>query len=175
MLIKKTFVIALGMAIGLTARLAAADTQDKNISKFVPNASEVISTTVILTPPGLMTRAPLTENKLLEFGCNFTKETKSISKLIDIVKSDIQDDAGRVGKFYLRNAIYFKLKSGSRIRYVFSDTVNPDGDIFGGVDNYTTSSYVPFFAQDSLLVGLRSWVLDGSVEKKDTKWCTENK
>ncbi|MHA4866936.1 hypothetical protein ACXZ1M_04475 [Duganella sp. PWIR1] len=175
MLVKKISVVAFCVAGGLSFENAVADEQRNDISMLIPDASEVASTTIVITPPGLMTRAPLTENKLLEFGCNYTENEKRISAVISIVKNNIKYDEKKVGKFYLRNIIYFNLKSGFKIRYVFSDVVNKNEEIYGVANDGSRGSNMPFLAQGGLLVGLREWILDDSVEKKSAKWCVEHK
>ena len=175
MLFKKRSIVTLTMAIGLSFKFAATNAQEKNISELIPNASEVASATIVLTPPGLMTRAPLTEKKLLQFGCNHTENREKIDRLIDIVESNLKDDNGEAGKFYLRNAVYLHLKSGSKIKYTFSGEINKNGQIYGGADIDKAGNNIPFLAQSSFLTALRKWLLADSVEKKDAKWCLENK
>jgi hypothetical protein len=175
MLAKKISAAFFCVAAGLSYENAVANEQHNDISKFIPDASEVVSTIIVLTPQGLMTRAPLTENKLLEFGCNYTENSKKINLLINIVKNNIKYDESKVEKFYLRNIIYLNLRDGSKIKYSFSDVVNKNEDIYGGANDGSTGSDIPFLAQRGLLVGLRKWILDDSVEKKAAKWCMEHK
>jgi hypothetical protein len=175
MLAENRSIMVLAVAVGLSFKFVTANAQEKNISKLIPNASEVVSTTIVLTPPGLLTRAPLTEKKLLEFGCNHTANEEKIDSLIDIVKNNLEDDNGDVGKFYLRNAIYLNLKNGSRIIYTFSGDVNKNRRIYGGADNGNGGNNIPFLAQSRFLTDLRKWLLGGSVEKKDATWCLKNK
>jgi hypothetical protein len=175
MLFKNGSIIVLAMAIGFSFKFSTANAEEKNISKLIPNASEVTSATIVLTPPGLMTRAPLTEKKLLEFGCNHTENREEIDRLIDIVKSNLKDDNGEAGKFYLRNAVYLHLKNGSNVKYTFSGEINKNRQIYGGADNDNAGHNTPFLAQGEFLTALRKWLLDGSIEKKDAKWCLGNK
>ena len=172
---KNRSVIVLAMAIGFSFKFSAANAQEKNIFKLIPNASDVASVTIVLTPPGLMTRAPLTEKKLLEFGCNHTENREEIDRLIDIAKSNLKYDNGEAGKFYLRNAIYLHLKNGSKIKYTFSGEINKNRRIYGGADDDNAGHNTPFLAEGEFLTALRKWLSNGSTEKKDAKWCLENK
>lgn len=166
-------VSVLGVSIVLIHNLATAREMDENVSKFIPDAQEVASATVVLTPPGLMTRAPLTEKQILGFGCGFTEDSKHISSLVNIIKTNLQGDRGQVGRFYLRNAIYLNLKSGALIRYTFSDAINRDQQIYGGIDYDSTGGSTLFLAQSGFLVDLRRWLPHDSVVAKDGKWCVE--
>lgn len=175
MLFKDKAIMALAMATGLSFQFAAANAQEKGISGLIPNASEVASATIVLTPPGLMTRAPLTEKKLLEFGCNYTEDREEIDRLLGIAKNNLRDDNGEAGKFYLRNAVYLHLKNGSRIKYTFSGEVSKNRQIYGGATIDNAGDNVPFLTQGGFLTALRKWLLNDSIEKKDAKWCLENK
>jgi hypothetical protein len=174
MSIKKIIAIVLGMTSGLTLSIPAASAEGGGISQFIPNASEVVKATIVLTPPGLMTRAPLTERKLLEFGCQSSNDGRDISHLIDIISGNLQDDKGEVGKFYFRNAIYLKLGNGSVIKYIFSAAIHQNERIFGRADNGSGGDNSLFLAKSDFLKKLQEWSMAGSVEKKDAAWCLEN-
>jgi hypothetical protein len=173
--VKKQSIIALVVATGMTYALPAAGAQSGHAADLIPAASEVTSATIVLTPPGLFTRSPLTERQMLAYGCHFTADSERVAHLIDIVRNGVQDDDGRVSKFHLRNAIYLHLKSGSVIRYTFSDTRNHGQQIYGWIDHSGPDGGMYFFAQSGWLEDLKRWSLDDSVEKKDPQWCVENK
>jgi hypothetical protein len=173
MSIKHKVVGVLGVSVVITCSAATARELSKDVSKLTPDASEVISATVVLTPPGLMTRAPLTEKQMLGFGCNFTQERESISALVDVIKNNLQGDNSQAGRFYLRNAIYLKLKNGTVIRYTFSDATNRDQQIYGGADYGGAGDSSIFMAQRSFLEDLQRWLPHKSVERKDGKWCVD--
>jgi len=174
MTIKKNLIAILVIAIGLSFKFTIANAQDGDISKWIPDPSEVVSTVIVISPPGLMTRAPLTAKQLLGFGCNSTTDSKNIFNLIDIIKNNVQNEKNEAGQFYLRNVIYLNLKNGSTIRYLFSDANNRNNEIYGGAENGGIGSYIPFLAQSGFLVDLRKWLLNDSVMQQSGKWCVEN-
>jgi len=86
MLTKTISIMAVDLTRGLASGFAAADAQAVDVQRLTPDAPQVASATIVLTPPGLRRRAPLTEVALLGSGCHFTTDGNNIAEIIDIIK-----------------------------------------------------------------------------------------
>lgn len=85
------------------------------MSKLIPDAADVVRATVILSPPGVRRRAPLSETALLASGCSVATGSGNIAEAVDILRRNLHDN-GELRKHHLSNAVYLHLKDGSRIR-----------------------------------------------------------
>jgi len=52
------------------------------------------------------------------------------------------------------------LEDGSVVKLVFSGAHNPKSEVYGGIDNGQSGSYVPLLADEDLLQGLRAWAVE---------------
>lgn len=172
---KMKCILVAGLIIGLPYKFAAASEHGGDATKFVPNASEVLSVTVILTPSDVLRRAPLREEDLLAMGCNFSENANTIARLINIVRDNVHRDVGQVRNFYLQNAVYLRLRNGSLTRFTFGGEGDRNKQINGVVDNIGSGNSAYFSAEYSLLTDLRKWTANEWVERKDGKWCTKNR
>ncbi|WP_175016765.1 hypothetical protein [Massilia sp. YMA4] len=168
-------ILVLGLAISLSYKFAAASEHGGDATKFTPNASEVLSVTVVLTPSDVRRRAPLREEDLLAMGCNFSENTKKIASLTNILRDHILRDDGQAQSFYLQNAVYLRLRNGSVTRFTFGGEGERNKQINGAVDDSSSGNSAFFSAEYSLLKDLRKWLADDGVERKDGKWCTRNR
>lgn len=175
MLTKKIAIVAVGLTLGLGSGCAAADAQGVDVQRLTPDAPQVASATIVLTPPGLRTRVALTEAALLGSGCHFATDGNNIAEIIDIFKYRLKDTQGDPQHFALRNAVYFRPSDGTTIRYLFSDATDRDTLIRGWADRVGGGSYTPFLAKGGLLADLQRWVRNDSIEKKDGTWCVQNR
>jgi hypothetical protein len=156
--------------------LAAAATDSKSISDFIPNASEVTRSVVVVTPPGIMTRAPLGERELPKIGCaSSSEDNNEISNLIDLVKNKFRNMEGDGAHLGLRHAVYFYLKNGIVIRYLINGEDDEKKDIYGLADNGIEATHASFIAKPGFLAGLRKWTMDNYGGKKIGNRCFDNK
>jgi len=171
---KTALAVILAAVIGQAFSSAAARAEGRDMSKMIPDAADVVRATVILSPPGIYRRVPLTETALLASGCSVATDSRNIVEAVDILRRNLHDN-GELRKFYLTNAVYLHLKDGSRIRYIFGDASNRGGRIDGWADNGANGSDTPFLTHAVSLIELRRWLRGDLVEKKDGTWCVANK
>jgi hypothetical protein len=172
---KNFLIAAVAGLIGLSS-LTATAMDSQSISDFIPDASEVSRSVVVITPPGIMTRAPLGERELPKIGCASSSEDgNEISHLLGIVKNNIRDVDGDGAHLDLRHAVYFYLKNGTTIRYLINGEDDTGKGIYGLADNRSAAAHVSFIAKRDFLAGLRKWALDNYGEKKTGNRCFDNK
>lgn len=163
-------------AIALAFNAGAASAQGVDVAKLIPDAAEVVRAKIVLTPAGRYFRAPLTETRLLAFGCNVTENSQQVAALVDVLRSSLQSDDGEVTRFSLRNAVFLKLRNGATVKYTFGGAEHRNQRIIHGwADNGMTGGGTWFFSHSSLLPALESWARDDAVEKKDGDWCVANR
>lgn len=147
---------------------------DERTARADPSA--VAGVTLILTPPGLQTRAPVTQATLPNYDCTFTtsfQPDKHVA-MLDILKRNLVDIAeNEAGHFYLRNAVYLTMVDGSTIRYLFGEAAGAKNEIHGGSETGATASYIPFRSNDVLLRELRQWAASDTAQVKPSSQCVD--
>jgi len=171
---KKALAVMLAAVIGHAVSPSAVHAEGRDMSKLIPDAADVVRATVILSPPGMYRRAPLTETALLASGCSVATDSGNIAEAVDILRRNLHDN-GELQKFFLTNAVYLHLKDGSRIRYIFGGASDHNGRIDGWADIGTNGSDTPFLTHAVSLIELRDWLRGDLVEKKDGTWCVANR
>ncbi|AVR97538.1 hypothetical protein C9I28_19235 [Pseudoduganella armeniaca] len=164
-----------GAAIALAFNVGAAGAQGVDVAKLIPDAAEVVSARIALMPPGLRFRVAPTETTLLTFGCHVSEDGKRIAALLDVLKSNLQNDDGDVSRFFVNNGVFLKLRSGATVKFTFGGAEHRNNRIHGWADNGKPSESMYFFSQAGLLTALERWAGNDLVEKKDGQWCVANR
>ncbi|MEW6763335.1 MAG: hypothetical protein AB1437_21150 [Pseudomonadota bacterium] len=167
----RTLALLLVAAHAVTIPSAHADERTARI-----DPSAVAGVTLILTPPGLQTRAPVTQATLPNYGCTFTASLQpdKHAAMLDILKRKLVDiPADEAGHFRLRNAVYLRMADGSTIRYLFGEAMGAKREIHGGSETGVTAGYIPFRSDDVLLRELRHWAASGTAQIKPSSQCLD--
>ncbi|WUR11416.1 hypothetical protein E7V67_017035 [[Empedobacter] haloabium] len=162
-------------AIALAFNAGAASAQGVDVAKLIPDAAEVVSARIALTPSGVFYRKAPTETTLLASGCHVSEDPGRIAALLDVLKSNLQSDDGDVTRFVLRNGVFLKLRNGATVRFTFGGAEHRNNRIHGWADNGKPSDSMYFFSQAGLLPALERWAGHELVEKKDGQWCLANR
>lgn len=122
------------------------------------NSNDVSAVEVILTQPNISTRAPVREEDLPNFGCTFTTtgDSKKTEALIDIINSEISIKNRKNKSFTLRNAIYFHMLDGTKIKILLSDSLNAANRVYGTASK-SSKEPAQIESGEALLLQLRSW------------------
>lgn len=148
---------------------------DERTARIEPSA--VAGVTLILTPPGLRTRAAITQATLPNYGCTFVASLQpdKHAAMLDILKRKLVDiPADEAGHFRLRNAVYLLMADGSTIRYLFGEAEGARNEIDGGSETGATASYIPFRSDAGLLRELRQWAASGTAQVKPSPRCQDS-
>jgi hypothetical protein len=162
-------------AAALAFNTTAASAHGVEVAQLIPDASEVVSARVALTPSGVFYRSAPTETTMLASGCHVSADPRRIAALLDVLKNNLQSDDGDVTRFVLRNGVFLKLRNGATVKFTFGGAEHRNNRIHGWADNGKPSDSMYFFSHAGLLTALERWAGNDLVEKKDGQWCVANR
>lgn len=149
--------------------LAWAHASPASVTKFSElTESRIMRVTLTLMPEGIRTPYRLSEKEVVKSGCNLSSSfnLENNAKILSILKNHVTFKSEGVGQIRLRNIVTLHLDDGTNLKFSFSDSQNPNNEVYGGLDVGESGSFAPLVSTKSLLSDLRNWTAE--LQEKET-------
>jgi len=140
----------------------------------LPEARSVQNVEVFISPHGLKTVIPLTEEMMRSHHCSF--ESDQPEKIADLFSriSKYLEKSDHVGEIKLRHIIYFNLKNGEKSKILMSDDANLDYSVLANYVQGTDDGKDQIKFRKGFLRSLRQWASEGVGVKNYSQYCLES-
>ncbi len=129
-----------------------------DINKDLATLSTIRSASVVLVPPSMYFRSPLTEASLLKVGCTYTSDNPAQLDALKnlLMRNDLRADPSRQAQFDLRNAVYLTLTDGVTVKILLGESIVNQAAMQGSYQHGAAASW-PTLANPHLISDLQQW------------------
>lgn len=129
-----------------------------DINQDIATLSTIRSASVVLVPPSMLFRSPLTEASLLKVGCTYSSDNRAqIDALKNLLlRNNLRSDPSPQADFDLRNAVYLTFTAGVTVKILLGEPIIDQATIQGSYQHGASASWRAL-ANPHLVSDLQRW------------------